>query len=102
MYIAMVTTSGVWVHNAVYGFGWVSVALVIFVLWSPARALLGAMVFGGLTIMRFYIPLGIPMQIYDTFPYVFTIFVLIVTSIRQNKEHRAPALLGLNYFREER
>ena len=102
MYIAMVTTSGVWVHNAVYGFGWVSVALVIFVLWSPARALLGAFVFGGLTIMRFYIPLGIPMQIYDTFPYVFTIFVLIVTSIRQNKEHRAPALLGLNYFREER
>jgi len=102
MYIAMVTTSGVWVHNAVYGFGWVSVALVIFVLWSPARALLGAMVFGGLTIMRFYIPLGIPMQIYDTFPYVFTIFVLIVTSIRQNKEQRAPALLGLNYFREER
>jgi len=102
MYIAMVTTSGVWVHNAVYGFGWVSVALVIFVLWSPARALLGAFVFGGLTIMRFYIPLGIPMQIYDTFPYAFTIFVLIVTSIRQNKEHRAPALLGLNYFREER
>lgn len=102
MYIAMVTTSGVWVHGAVYGFGWVSVALVIFVLWSPARALLGAMVFGGLTIMRFYIPLGIPMQIYDTFPYIFTIFVLIVTSIRQNKEHRAPALLGLNYFREER
>ena len=102
MYIAMVTTSGVWVHDAVYGFGWVSVALVIFVLWSPARALLGAMVFGGLTIMRFYIPLGIPMQVYDTFPYIFTIFVLIVTSIRQNKEHRAPALLGLNYFREER
>ena len=102
MYIAMVTTSGVWVHNAVYGFGWVSVALVIFVLWSPARALLGALVFGGLTIMRFYIPLGIPTQIYDTFPYIFTIFVLIVTSIKQNKENRAPALLGLNYFREER
>jgi len=102
MYIAMVTTSGVWVHDAVYGFGWISVALVIFVLWSPARALLGAMVFGGLTIMRFYIPLGIPMQIYDTFPYVVTILVLIVTSIRQSKEHRPPALLGVNYFREER
>ena len=83
MYIAMVTTSGVWVHNAVYGFGWISVALVIFATWSPSRALLGSLIFGGLTIMRFYVPLGIPMQIYDTFPFVATILVLIVTSIRQ-------------------
>jgi len=102
MYIAMVTTSGVWVHNAVYGFGWISVALVIFATWSPSRALLGSLIFGGLTIMRFYVPLGIPMQIYDTFPYIATILVLIVTSIRQIKEHSPPASVGLNYFREER
>jgi len=102
MYIAMVTTSGVWVHNAVYGFGWISVALVIFATWSPSRALLGSLIFGGLTIMRFYVPLGIPMQIYDTFPYIATILVLIVTSIRQIKEHSPPAHVGLNYFREER
>jgi simple sugar transport system permease protein len=102
MYIAMVTTSGVWVHNSVLGFGWISVALVIFATWSPSRALLGSLVFGGLTIMRFYVPLGIPMQLYDTIPYVATIVVLIFTSIRQIKEHSAPAHLGVNYFREER
>jgi len=102
MYIAMVTTAGVWVHDSIYGFGWISVALVIFVTWSPSRALLGSLVFGGLTIMRFYLPLGIPMQLYDTFPFLATILVLIVTSIRQSKEHSPPALLGVNYFREER
>ena len=102
MYIAMVTTSGVWVNNAVYGFGWISVALVIFATWSPHRAILGSLIFGGLTIMRFYVPLGIPMQIYDTFPYIATILVLIATSIRQKKEHTPPASLGVNYFREDR
>ena len=102
MYISMVTTSGVWVHDSVYGFGWISVALVIFATWSPSRALLGSLVFGGLTIMRFYLPLGIPMQIYDTFPFIATILVLIFTSIRQIKEHSPPAHLGVNYFREER
>ena len=102
MYISMVTTSGVWAHNAVLGFGWISVALVIFATWNPSRALLGALVFGGLTVMRFYVPLGIPMQIYDIFPYIATILVLIFTSIRQIKEHSPPAHVGLNYFREER
>jgi len=102
MYISMVTTSGVWAHNAVLGFGWISVALVIFATWDPSRALLGALVFGGLTVMRFYVPLGIPMQIYDIFPYIATILVLIFTSIRQIKEHSPPAHIGVNYFREER
>ena len=102
MYIAMVTTAGIWVHDAVQGSGWIAVALVIFVTWSPGRALLGSFVFGGLRIMRLYLELGIPTQIYDMFPFIVTILVLIVTSIRQSKEHRPPAILGLNYFREER
>jgi simple sugar transport system permease protein len=98
----MVTTSGIWVHNAVQGFGWISVALVIFATWSPARAMAGSLVFGALTIMRFYFPLGIPMQIYDTLPYVATVAVLIFTSIRPNREHSPPMGLGVNYFREDR
>jgi len=102
MYIAMVTTSGVWVHDAVSGFGWISVALVIFATWNPTRALIGSMVFGALTIMRFYLPLGIPMQIYDIFPFVVTILVLIASSVRRSKEHSPPDSLGTNYFREER
>ena len=102
MYIAMVMTSGVWVHNAVRGFGWIAVALVIFATWSPRRALLGSFVFGGLTVMRFHVPLGIPMQLYDAFPFIATILVLIATSIRQSKEHSPPGSLSENYFREER
>ncbi|MCL1975892.1 MAG: ABC transporter permease [Firmicutes bacterium] len=102
MYISMVTCSGVWVHNCVSGQGWISVALVIFATWSPTRALLGSLVFGSLSIMRLYVPLGIPMQIYDIFPYIATVLVLIFTSIRQSKEHSMPKHCGLNYFREER
>ena len=102
MYIIMVTTSGIWIHNAVMGFGWISVALVIFATWSPSRALVGSLAFGALTVMRFYFPLGIPMQIYDTLPYVATVAVLIFTSIRPNREHSPPLGLGVNYFREDR
>jgi simple sugar transport system permease protein len=102
MYISMVTCSGVWVHNCVSGQGWIAVALVIFATWSPARALVGSLVFGSLSIMRLYVPLGIPMQIYDIFPYIATVLVLIGTSIRQSKEHSMPKHCGLNYFREER
>ena len=102
MYISMVTCSGVWVHNCVSGQGWISVALVIFATWSPARALVGSLVFGSLSIMRLYVSLGIPMQIYDIFPYIATVLVLIFTSIRQSKEHSMPKHCGFNYFREER
>jgi len=102
MYLAAVTLGGAWVHNAIQGQGWIAVALVIFVTWSPGRALWGALVFGGLMVMRLYVPLGIPMQIYDMFPFLATILVLIATSIRQSKEHSPPGLLGENYFREER
>ena len=102
MYISMITCNGVWIYDCVSGKGWIAVALVIFATWSPARAIIGSLVFGGLSIMRLYVPLGIPMQIYDTFPYLATILVLIFTSIRQSKEHAMPKHCGLNYFREER
>ena len=102
MYISMVTSNGVWIYSCVNGKGWIAVALVIFACWSPARALLGSLLFGGLSILRMYIPMGIPVDIYDIFPYLFTIIVLIITSIRQNKEHNMPKHCGFNYFREER
>ena len=103
MYMSMVTTSGVWVHDCVSGYGWLAVALVIFATWSPARGMLVALIFGGLTIMRMYINIpGLPAQIYDMFPYIATILVLVITSMRQSREHAQPKSCGLNYFREER
>ncbi|MBQ7241984.1 MAG: ABC transporter permease [Firmicutes bacterium] len=102
MYVSMVTCSGIWVHNCVSGKGWIAVALVIFAIWRPKRALLGGLIFGLLSIMRLYIPLKIPMQIYDIFPYIATIIVLIAISLRRKRENQPPASLGLAYFREER
>ncbi|MDO4732189.1 MAG: ABC transporter permease [Bacillota bacterium] len=102
MYISMVTCNGVWIYDCVSGKGWIAVALVIFATWSPLRALIGSLVFGGLSIMRLYVPLGIPMQIYDIFPYLATVLVLVFTSIRQSREHAMPRHCGMNYFREER
>lgn len=103
MYMSMVTTSGVWVHGCVSGYGWLAVALVIFATWKPAKGILVALIFGGLTIMRMYVNIpGLPAQIYDMLPYVATIVVLVVTSMRQSKELAQPKSCGLNYFREER
>ena len=103
MYMSMVTTSGVWVHNCVSGYGWLAVALVIFATWRPLRGIFVALIFGGLTIMRMYITIpGLPVQIYEMLPYAATILVLVVTSMRSSREHAQPKSCGLNYFREER
>lgn len=103
MYMSMVTTSGVWVHGCVSGYGWLAVALVIFATWSPARGIVVALAFGGLTVMRMYVNIpGLPAQIYDMLPYVATILVLVITSMRESKEHAQPKGCGTNYFREER
>lgn len=105
LYIAMNSANGVggvWVHNCIVGYGWLSVALVIFATWSPARALIASLLFGALSVMRLYIPLGIPAKIYEIFPYIATVIVLVAVSMRKKRGNRPPAALGLAYFREER
>ncbi len=105
LYIVMNASNGVggvWVHNCISGQGWIAVALVIFATWHSSRAILGALVFGALSVMRFYIPLGIPDRIYSIFPYFATIIVLVAVSMRRKRENQPPASLGLAYFREER
>lgn len=104
MFIVMAPSGcgGIWVHDCVNGKGWIAVALVIFATWNPGRALLGSLVFGCLSVMRLYVPLGIPMQIYDIFPYIATVVVLIAVSMKRRRENQPPASLGLAYFREER
>ncbi|MDL2236116.1 ABC transporter permease [Christensenellaceae bacterium OttesenSCG-928-L17] len=103
MYVSMVRYSGTWVHNCANGQGWIAVALVIFATWRPGRAVLGALLFGGLSVLRYYLPLeNIPSQVYDAIPFVATVLVLIFTSIRESKEFSQPKSCGTNYFREER
>jgi len=94
---------GVWTHDGISGYGWLSVALVIFATWSPSRAMLCALAFGGLNVMRYYYPSSwLPSAIYEILPYIATVVVLVVVGIRESKKNQPPASLGLSYFREER
>ncbi|WP_207457927.1 ABC transporter permease [Azospirillum sp. SYSU D00513] len=87
-----------WAEGLTGGRGWIAVALVVFATWKPARVLVGAWLFGGVTIAQLHIQgLGIevPSQLLSMLPYIATVVVLVVISrdvarIRLN----APASLG--------
>ena len=98
----MVSGGGNWSAGAMDGKGWLAVALVIFALWRPLRAVWGSIVFGALMIMYMRLSLPIPTEIYKILPYVVTVIVLITISIRQKRENQPPASLGSAYFREDR
>lgn len=106
LYLVMNAAAGVggaWVHNCINGYGWLAVALVIFAVWNPKRALWCSLIFGGLACMRYYYPIPfIPASIYDIVPYIVTAVVLVVVSLKHNRNHQPPESLGLSYFREER
>ena len=103
MVYIMTVVGGVWNHEGLSGEGWLAVALVIFCLWSPFRAIWGSILFGGLLILYLRMPIDlIPDQIYKILPYVVTIIVLVAVSMRKKRENQPPASLGNAYFREER
>ncbi|MBE6701528.1 MAG: ABC transporter permease [Ruminococcaceae bacterium] len=96
-------------YKSIEALGWLSVALVIFTLWRPHISILGSIVFGALYLAGSHLPtlLGIQFDMSMTpllqlLPYIVTIIVLIVTSVRNKRENQPPASLGLPYFREER
>lgn len=104
-YVSIVTCGGAWTYSCVNGLGWIAVALVIFASWSPYRALLGALVFGGLSVLRLYLPAGlfqIPSAVFSMLPFIVTAVVLIIASMRMSRENAQPKGCGVNYFREER
>ncbi len=84
--------------------GWLAIALVIFTVWKPNLGIIGSIVFGALYIASSYIT-GVSFankELFKMLPYVVTIIVLVITSIRDKKENQPPESLGLSYFREER
>lgn len=104
LYFVMEYLGGTWTNNGFGDRGWLAIALVIFALWKPVNAIFGSFVFGALYILYIYIP-GLSRSTQELFkmcPYVVTIIVLIITSIRNKKENQPPASLGESYFREER
>ena len=104
LFYVMDYASGVWSNDAFGDRGWLAIALVIFTLWKPNIAIFGSILFGGLYILNLFIP-GAGMavkELYKMLPYVVTVVVLVISSLRNNKEKQPPASLGLSYFREER
>ena len=100
-YISIVYTH-LWVEGMVAGRGWIALALTTFATWRPARVLLGAYLFGGVTMLQFYfqsIGVDLPSQFLTMLPYVATIAVLALISrnpawIRANM----PASLGKPFY----
>ena len=96
-FISVVYTP-LWVENMVSGRGWIALALTTFATWRPARVLLGAYLFGGVTMLQFHLQatgVQVPSQILSMLPYLATIVVLVLISrnptwIRANM----PASLG--------
>ena len=87
------------------GRGWIAVALVIFALWNPWRALLGSYLFGGIDALGFHLQvLGVPISVFllNMLPYIFTIIVLILVLVYKKGKISAPSSLGVAYNREER
>jgi simple sugar transport system permease protein len=87
-----------WVEGMVAGRGWIALALTVFATWRPGRVLLGAYVFGGVTMLQFSLQargVQVAAQLMSMLPYLATIFVLVLISrnpawIRRNM----PASLG--------
>ena len=99
-YLALAYTP-LWVEEMTAGRGWIALALVVFATWRPARVLLGAYLFGGVTILQFHAQgfgLDIPSQLLSSLPYLATIVVLVLISRDLNKIRlNAPAALGKIY-----
>ena len=103
-YMSLVTVP-VWQEGVTGGRGWIAVALVIFASWNPAKVFLGALLFGGLSILGIRLQsMGIHISQYlvDMLPYLATVVVLILSTYKSRKEDQPPKDLGNAYFREER
>jgi ABC-type uncharacterized transport system permease subunit len=94
-----------WQENVVAGRGWIAIALVIFSAWNPYKAILGAFLFGGLDIIGFRLQgagIHISQYLVDMLPYLVTIGILVVVSMKKSKRNAPPKNLGTPYFREDR
>ncbi|MDT3376159.1 ABC transporter permease [Labrys neptuniae] len=72
-----------WVENMTSGKGWISLALVVFATWRPLRVLLGAWLFGGMTILQLQgqaLGIAVPSELLSALPYLATIVVLVLIS----------------------
>lgn len=100
VYLSLVYTP-MWIENMTAGRGWIALALVMFATWRPLNVLVGAYLFGGVTIVQLYaqgLGIAVPSQFMSMLPYIATVLVLVLISrdkvrIRLN----APASIGKTF-----
>lgn len=110
LYYVLDYNNGIWATTGqIEALGWLAVALVIFTTWRPLNAIWGAYLFGLLYWLYNFLPKIIGLtnvdrtsSLYQMIPYLVTIVVLVVVSLKKKRESEPPASLGLAYFREER
>lgn len=93
-----------WIEGMTAGAGWIVIALTIFAMWSPGRALIGAYLFGAVKVLQFRLqPLGVSPNLLNMLPFIFTIIVLLAgTGEVIRKRIGAPSALTIPYAREEK
>ena len=85
------------------GRGWIALALVVFASWRPGRLVVGAYLFGAVTILQLHLQgagIGIPSQFMSSLPYLATIIVLVALSRTRTGGSTAPAALGTVFVPE--
>ena len=103
-YLAL-SSAKIWFDDMVQGRGWIAIVLVIFARWRPGRALVGAVLFGGIEalIPRIFAA-GVPVPQYFLLmtPFLAPLFVLVYAAVYAKTSTSAPGALGLPYVREDR
>ena len=96
-----------WTENITGGRGWIVIALVIFSMWNPARAVWGAILFGGINAVQFRLQASgtnIPAAFLNMMPYLATVLVLVILTWWEalSKRVGAPSALAKSYMREDK
>ncbi len=96
-YLATIYTA-IWTEGMTAGRGWIALALVVFATWRPARVLLGAYLFGGVTTAQLFgqvAGIPVPPEVMSSLPFLATIIVLVlITRNRTLVRMNAPPALG--------
>ncbi len=95
-----------WLDGMTAGRGWIAIALVIFAMWDPLNAMIGAYLFGGIDALQLQlqaIGVTIPSSLLNMLPYLLTFIVIIIATLVVRMKHiSAPKELGIPYNREEK
>lgn len=92
-----------WIEGMTAGRGWIAIALTIFALWNPGRAIGAAFLFGFIFVVQYLLqPLGISPNFLSMLPYIATLIILLFISFKDPRKLNAPAMLGEPYKRGER